>query len=205
MTETRSGPSPGGGPTGPDPTHVAAVAELAAAATPALGACTVVAIDGLSGAGKTTLAAAVAAHLGAPVLHMDEFYPGWAGLQAGVTLVTTLVLHPLSQGRDAAYRRWDWVAGRWGEAVALPWVPRLVLEGCGSSAAEAGRYAAVRVWVQADPVVRRRRGLARDGAVYEPHWQQWAEQELSLFTRERTRERADLVLDTTPHPRTPSG
>ena len=41
------------------------------------------------------------------------------------------------------------------------------------------------------------RGLARDGAGATDHWQQWAEDEQVHFERERTRERADLILDGT--------
>ena len=44
--------------------------------------------------------------------------------------------------------------------------------------------------------VRRARALARDGAVYAPHWDRWAAQEDALLARERTSERADVELDT---------
>jgi hypothetical protein len=42
-----------------------------------------------------------------------------------------------------------------------------------------------------------RRGIARDGDAFAPHWEQWAEDENGLFAREQTRERADLRLDGT--------
>jgi hypothetical protein len=38
--------------------------------------------------------------------------------------------------------------------------------------------------------------LARDGEVFAPHWQRWADQEDALFTADRTQERADLVVTT---------
>ena len=47
-----------------------------------------------------------------------------------------------------------------------------------------------------DPAVRRARGLARDGAAYEPWWETWAAAERAHFARNRTRERADLVVAT---------
>ncbi len=40
------------------------------------------------------------------------------------------------------------------------------------------------------------RGIARDGEAYRPHWERWAEQEARLYAADRTRERADLVIDT---------
>src|SRR5690606_29833513 len=44
----------------------------------------VVLIDGRSGSGKTTLATALAARLpGTQLVRLDDFYPGWDGLEAG--------------------------------------------------------------------------------------------------------------------------
>ncbi len=155
-----------------------------------------VAVDGPSGSGKTTLGGALARALPAALVHMDELYPGWDGLAEAVQLVTRLVLEPLSRGERAAYPRWDWARADWGETVAVPHHRFLVVEGCGSSVLPAGRYAAVRVWVDADRDVRIRRGIERDGETFRPHWQRWARQEDALFAADHTRERADLVVDT---------
>ena len=102
-----------------DPAHVAAVVALARAARPARGTTVVVAVDGRSGSGKTLLGSAVAAALGCPVVHLDEIYPGWDGLQEGVALATAHVLEPLAQGRRAAYPRWDWMRSRPGRTIAI--------------------------------------------------------------------------------------
>ena len=162
---------------------------------------TVVAVDGPSGSGKTVLARALARDLGAPLVHMDDLYPGWDGLDAGPGLLAAQVLEPLARGERAAYRRWDWHASDWaGEQVEVPDPDGgvLVVEGCGSSVGPAGERAAVRVWVDAEPALRMRRGIARDGEAYRPHWERWAEQEARLFAADRTRDRADLVVDTSP-------
>jgi hypothetical protein len=50
--------------------------------------------------------------------------------------------------------------------------------------------------VEADREVRFARGIARDGEAYRPHWERWARQEGSLFAADGTRDRADIVLDT---------
>lgn len=178
-----------------DEEAVRRITAAAAEATPH-GAVTVIAIDGPSGSGKTTLAGAVAADLGAPLVHMDQLYPGWDGLAAAVDLVTDHVLEPLSRGERAAYRVWDWARGDWGETVTVPPTDLLVLEGCGSSGGRAGEYAAVRVWVDADEQVRRQRGIERDGETFAPHWDRWAAQERALFGPDQTRERADLTIRT---------
>lgn|GEM_PF-185479 len=184
-----------------DEGHVGQVRELIDASAPRRGDVRVVAIDGLSGSGKTSLATALARDLRAPLVQMDDLYPGWDGLAASPALLAQQVLEPLARGERAAYRRWDWHAGDWAtEPVEVAVEPGgvLVVEGCGSSVGPAGEHAAVRVWVDAEPGLRMRRGVARDGEAYRPHWERWAAQEEQVFGADRTRERADMVIDTTP-------
>ena len=180
-----------------DPEAVTRVVALARKAVPRCGDTVVVAIDGPSGSGKTTLAKGVVETLDCPVAHMDLIFPGWDGLAEAVDLVTTQVLEPIARGEQAAYRVWDWERNGWGESVTLPRHRYLVLEGCASSVLPAGSYAAVRVWVEAPRGTRMARGIERDGEVFAPHWQRWADQEESLFAADDTRSRADLVIDTT--------
>ena len=153
--------------------HVEAVVELALDAA-ALRDTTVVAIDGRSGAGKTTLASGVSADLRscgtAALVHMDQLYPGWDGLGESSEILATRILEPISQGRPAAYAHWDWEAGGWGATVVLEPTDFLVIDGGGSSVGPARPFAAVCVFVDADPMLRMSRGLARDGDTYRPHW-----------------------------------
>jgi len=180
--------------------HVAAVVSVARTAEPRCGDVVVIALDGPSGAGKTTLARGVELALAATgpvaVVHMDHLYPGWDGLSAAPALLTRQVLEPLSRGEHAAYRLWSWVRERWAGTKDVPPCRFLVVEGCGASVGPARPYAAVTVFVDADTALRRDRGIARDGEAYRPHWQRWADQESALFSSDSTRDRADLVLDT---------
>ena len=175
---------------------VAAIVDLVDASEPLCGTTHLVCIDGPSGAGKTTLADAVAAALAAPTVHMDDLYPGWDGLRAGTHRAQEWIVGPLTEGLPARYRRWDWVAERYAGWVQLPASEVVVLEGCGSGALPAGKAASVLVWVEAEESVRRARGLARD-AGYASFWDRWAAQERRLYDADRTWERADLFLDTT--------
>jgi hypothetical protein len=175
---------------------VAAIVDLVDASAPLCGTTHLVCIDGPSGAGKTTLADAVAAALAAPTVHMDDLYPGWDGLRAGTHRAQEWIVGPLTEGLPARYRRWDWVAERYAGWVQLPVSEVVVLEGCGSGALPAGKAASVLVWVEAEESVRRARGLARD-AGYASFWDRWAAQERRLYDADRTWERADLFLDTT--------
>jgi len=184
-----------------DPVHLEAVVELALDVQPRCGHTTVVAIDGRSGAGKTTLAQGVAADLrsygSVALVHMDHLYPGWDGLGESSEILATRVLEPISRASSAAYAHWDWEAGGWGATVVLEPTDFLVIDGGGSSVGPARPCTAVAVFVDADPMLRMSRGLARDGDTYRPHWQRWAAQEDAVFAADDTRAGADLVIDTT--------
>ena len=127
---------------------------------------------------------------------MDDMYPGWSGLPRIDEQLDGL-LSPWARGGPGSYRRYDWVAGEFAETVTVEPVPLLVLEGVGSGARRFDPLRTVLVWVEAPYDQRMRRGIERDGDAFAPHWEQWAADEDELFARERTRERADLVVDGT--------
>lgn len=162
-----------------------------------LGTVRLVCVDGPAGAGKSTLAARLAEHLGAAVLHLDDLYEGWSGLDRVWDRLEAQVLAPLAAGRTGRYQRYDWVAGAFAEWHDLPVPPVLVVEGCGSAPLALAGRASLVILVDAPPDVRLARGLARDGDALRDHWLRWMDLEAVHFARERTRERADLVLDGT--------
>lgn len=134
----------------------------------------VVTIDGYSGSGKSTLAAALVRLVnGWQVLHLDDWYPGWDGLEAGADIARRIAAD-LRGGRASSYEAWDWENGATGATIPVPLAPTII-EGCGAIEAVAD----LAVWI-ADPGEdeRRHRALARDGRTYAPHWQRWADQDL---------------------------
>ena len=188
-----------------DPTAFAEAAgdSMAAAlgiignAQPRCGATKVVAIDGPSGSGKTDFTAALARRLGsAHVVHMDDLYPGWEGLQQAVTNLHDQVLAPLTRGAHSAYRQWDWAADRYAQWHSLPATNLLLVEGVGSGARPGADLESALIWLEADRDVRLRRGIDRDGDSYRPHWRRWAASEDALFALDGTRGRADLIVNT---------
>ena len=134
----------------------------------------VVTIDGYSGSGKSTLAAALARLVnGWQVLHLDDWYPGWDGLEAGADIARRIAAD-LRGGRASSYEAWDWENGATGAPIPVPLAPTII-EGCGAIEVEAD----LAIWI-ADPgeEERRHRALARDGQTYAPHWRRWADQDL---------------------------
>lgn len=156
----------------------------------------VVAIDGRAGSGKSSLAQLVAPLLGnAPVVHMDDLYPGWDGLAAGVEILDHDVLAPLRSGRTGRYRRYDWHAGAPAGTHEVPAARFVLVEGCGCTAGDASGLVDVRVWVDAPEADRRRRGESRTEGGFDGHWDRWARQEDTLFPPDAA-ERADVVVRT---------
>ncbi len=151
----------------------------------------VVLIDGGSGSGKTTLGTELAYALGAQLVNMDAFYPGWGGLEVGSAMVRGSVLDPEKPG----FRRWDWKKREPAEWHKLRADKPIVIEGSGALSEANREVADYGIWIQLDPAERKRRAIARDGAMYLEHWDRWAQQEIAFFLRERPDVLADTVVD----------
>ncbi|SNY68499.1 dephospho-CoA kinase [Paractinoplanes atraurantiacus] len=176
-------------------TSADAVIAWARGLSPAAGGTRVVAVEGRSGAGKTELALRLAAALSAPLIRMDDLYPGWDGLRGGVTALHDWVLKPLADGEPVRWRSWDWAADRYAGWHEVPRGDSLVVEGVGCGARVLAPYISGLVWIEVPDALRRERALARDGATYEPHWERWARQEDEFYGTDDVRGRADLIID----------
>ena len=156
-------------------------------------------IDGRSGSGKTTLArhlvdAWPVDQLGpVQLVHLDDVYPGWHGLEAASRIVESGIL-----AAAPAWTTWDWEHGVPGEGRTLDPAVSVVVEGAGALTRASSALATLRVWLELDDETRRSRALGRDGATYEPWWDVWAEQEERHLAVEDPRSLADVVVDVGP-------
>jgi anthranilate synthase component 1/para-aminobenzoate synthetase len=156
----------------------------------------IIASDGRSGAGKTTLAIELAArlrnHHKVSLFHLEDIYPGWNGLTAGIERYVSTVLKPLSGGEPATWTSWDWANHYDGDTrITLP-AEIVIIEGVGAAAAEARPLLSAVVWADSPDNVRRMRALERDGGTYEPFWEQWAAQENEWLAQDDVPGRADI-------------
>jgi len=194
-----------------DAEAAAAFADRVAAHPPTVGPVRLVCIDGPSGAGKTTLADALAARLKpalgpVPVVHGDDLYEGWdvvageadpvrAFEQLG-SRVSGWLLDPWSRGEAGRHPLWAWVSGRWGPERAVPAAPAAILEGVGLAGPALRVHAALTVWVDADPVERRSRVAARDGHDVDAQMARWREREDAWHRHDGTAAACDVRATT---------
>jgi len=160
----------------------------------------VVAIDGRSSSGKTTLAGRMADAIPATaVVHTDDiawFHSrfGWADLAEHV-LETVRTVEALSFRPPA----WD-ERGRQGAIVVPQGMQLLLLEGVGSSREELAHLLDARLWVQVDQVAADQRNDARiaAGETTRADYEGWMAEELLFVAAHRPWEHADLVVAGTP-------
>jgi uridine kinase len=154
------------------------------------GGLVLVGIGGRGGAGKTTLAGAVA---GAQVVSTDEF---WDGEGFDIPRLGRDVVTPLSEGRAARYSSYDWEEKRLRGSRTVEPEGIVVVEGvCALHRTLRDAYA-VRVWVEAPYDVRLARGLARDGEGAHSTWVDvWMPSEDRYVERDDPVSCAHLVVD----------
>jgi hypothetical protein len=178
-------------------------ADLAAeiVARPArLGAVRLVAVDGPSGGGKTTFAGRLAEALrGAgrtvEVVHTDELLEGWQDQFTFWDRLETGVLGPLERGEPGGHPIYDWAAGRFGGWRRVPVPEVLIVEGATSARTEAYPRLSFSIFLLAEPDVRLRRVLDRDGpGVAAPLWR-WMAAEDEHFATAGTAFRVDRLVD----------
>jgi uridine kinase len=163
----------------------------------------IVGIDGPSGSGKSHLAKELAGALHAPIIEIDDFV-SWNNFAGWWPRFDEQVLAPLLRGDDAVYqaRDWtDWHGDSLGGWKTQPWAPTVIFEGVTCTRRETVGRIAYAIWVEAPAPLRLARGLRRDNSFddKEQLWRRWMIEEDEFFTADGTRERADLVVDTTRH------
>ncbi|GAA2369753.1 hypothetical protein [Dactylosporangium salmoneum] len=160
----------------------------------------IVGIDGPSGSGKSFLAAQVSQLLAAPIIEIDDFV-SWDCFAGWWPRFDAQVLTPLLAGRDAVYqaRDWnDWYGSTLGAWKTQPWSPAIVLEGVTCTRSDTIDRLAYAVWVEAPAQLRLARGMARDTTFpgKEELWRRWMREEDTFFAADDTRNRADVIVDT---------
>jgi uridine kinase len=155
----------------------------------------VVAIDGAGGAGKSTFATHLSAHLGnAEIVRTDDF-ASWENPVDWWPRLIEVVLEPLAA--NAKLLRFEasaWEVGRAPKWIEIRPTPVLILEGVTASREAFRPYLTYAIWIDAAADVRLSRGLERDGPGSREQWERWMAAEETYRIREHPDELADLVV-----------
>jgi uridine kinase len=170
-----------------------------------------VALDGRSGTGKSSLADDLANLFDALVIRGDDFYSGgtheeWAQRTPEQKADQCVdwrrlrreVLEPLLAGRTARWRTHNWVTGRGLSDETSEEAPTrvIILDGAYSARPELSDLIDISVLVRADDQTRRSRLRGREGESAMEGWHPvWDEAETYYFTRVMKPADFDLVVD----------
>ncbi len=166
-----------------------------------------IAIDGHSAAGKTTLSSQLRDEIpDVSVVHADDFYrvmdpverktldaAGGYRLYFDWERLRDQVLEPLSTGSVANYQKYDWATNTLGEWETLVPAEVVVVEGCYSARPELKRYYSAVIFVKA-PTNRRIAVQQERGDAWE--WiERWYAAERHYFEISQPESYATLVWD----------
>jgi uridine kinase len=182
------------------------------------GAPLVVAIDGRSGAGKSTIASQVAAAMNAALIPGDDFFAAeitsadWGARTPRERArdaidwrrLRRLALEPLRAGRPAVWNAFDFFAGvradgSYGmstEPVRRDPAPVIILDGVYSARPEFADLVDCTILVEAPGATRQARLARREDAAFLEAWhERWDAAEDYYFTQIRPPSSFDLVVD----------
>ncbi len=178
------------------------LAELLAATGRHDGRPAVLAVDGRSGSGKSTITDRITAAIpGAVTVHSDDV-AWWESFFRWDHLMASGILEPVRRGESVSFRppAWD-TRQREGSIDVAAGRSLVVVEGVGVSRRSLEHLIDAAVWVQCDAFESRRRGIERDAlkGETESFWDEWEAEESPFMAEDRPWERADLVICGTPH------
>ncbi|MGP3948614.1 uridine kinase family protein [Streptomyces sp. 7N604] len=178
----------------PPPASLDALARRLRALPPSCGPVRLVAVDGHAGSGKSTFAGRLSAALGgAPVVHLDDLATH-DEMFAWTDRFHEQVLTPLSLGRTARYRTYDWVRRRFARQEELRPAPVVLVEGVGAGRRALRPHLACLLWLEVPEHTSWERGRRRDGADLTGFWDGWTEAERLHFAADPSRPYANLLV-----------
>jgi len=176
------------------------LADEILAKEPRSGRSRIVAIDGQSGAGKTTLAGELGTALlergaSVDVVHTDDLLDGWDDQFTFWERLERDVLTPLGRGEAGRYHRYDWIDERFVDEVTIVHpVDVVIVEGVSTGRAAMRQVADMTVFLGVPVELAWERLRARDPAEAMPFLQVWKAREAGHFAADRTADLVDVLI-----------
>ena len=161
-----------------------------------------VAIDGVGGAGKSTVASLLHGQIqDSSIIQMDDFYS--PELQRpDVVRLKTEVLIPLHSHKTAHYQIFLWKTNTYSNWQTLPAQGVIIFEGIFSLEKDLHEFYDIKVWVDCPAEVGYERGVKRDKEIYHvdntEKWQKiWMPLEEKYHNEKNPKQCADYIIDGT--------
>jgi len=165
----------------------------------------VVAIEGGSASGKTTLSQMLESVYDCTVFHMDDFFLrpeqrtperfSEPGGNVDRERFLEEVLKPLSRGEVVRYRRFDCSTFTLGEPMEVETKPLVIVEGAYSMHPELADHYDLSVFLDVSPELQRKRIAKRNSPEMAKRFhEEWIPMEQLYFSKMGVKERCDLVI-----------
>jgi anthranilate synthase component 1/para-aminobenzoate synthetase len=168
-----------------------------------------IAIDGPSGAGKTTYAQALAEKHRSTgslveVIQVEDFYDGWNGpcgqifeerIKAEVTpLFDEAVNSRFEEGSPFTLTCYNWHSASFNLIKTFTYSHLFIIEGVGAFSPLLRPYIDEAIWIECDPLVGFKRALTRDGVEIEKELSQFLEVQVRYITKTSPSQFADYSI-----------
>ncbi len=158
-------------------------------------------IDGVGGAGKTTLAEYLKENLAdVSIVQLDDFYSPELN-RADRNQVLEQVLLPLERNTDAKYQIFDWRSNTLTDWYTIKPGGIVIVEGVSAIHSDFAEKYDFRIWISCSPELGFYRGIERDkirdGVDNTDKWRTiWMPQEKEYVESQQPQLRADYILTT---------
>lgn len=162
----------------------------------------VVAVDGRSTAGKTTLATALCDAPGWACISTDDV-AWWHSFFNWSQILIDGVLKPARRGANVSFRPDAWIErGRPGSITVSRGTSYLVIEGVGASREELQPYLDYAIWIRTNPetIEEREAGRARNGESTTAFQEEWMQEEIPFIQQDQPWARANFIVTAHPQP-----
>ncbi len=166
---------------------------------PKLATTTLLALDGPSGAGKTTLAMELHAQLdNSAVIHMDDLYAGW-GDALSLDLYARIfqqIFQPILRQEDIRFQVFNWQTNLFDSWQTITPPRFLILEGVGAAAIPNRMWISLAVFMHVSDEVGLERVRSRDGDDVASHIPAWQIMQREHFLKNETDRYANVSITT---------